>query len=363
MKGRPQIIYSLSVAAMLTSAVSCESIFRASENGTIRMAFLQDALIQTRAGISPSDTNSFILRVTDSKGRTVYDGTYGASPESMMVNPGSYTVKVMSSEFTAPAFSSPQYGDTQTVTVKSGEATCVTLVCRQINAGIRLNIDSGFLSAYPDGTLHLKSDDGKLLYSYSEKRIAYFNPGTVSLMLSNGGRDEILLSRSLASQEVYTLNISIAEGTTGSPSSPKNVIKVQLDTARNWVTENFTLGGSSDKGSGIDNPYSVAEARSLAGKKDVWVYGYVVGGDLSSSKASFSAPFTSRTNIVISSRSSTTDRNACMSVQLSTGDIRNALNLVDNPDNIGKTVFLKGDICAAYYGIPGIQSLTEFCLK
>jgi len=361
---RKNIISAISAfAAAAAVAVSCDSIFYPSEDGEIRIAFQQDALVQTRGEVSPSDTNSFLLRVTDSKGKEIYDGSYGAAPASMIVSAGTYTIKVMSSEFNAPAFSSPQYGDTQTVTVKSGEAVDVILLCRQINAGIRLNIDSKFLTAYPGGSLFLKSADGKLLYSYSEKRIAYFNPGTVYLILSNGGSDEQLLSRSLSSQEIYTINIGVSEKSTSGSGTTKNSITVQLDTARNWISENYVIGGSSNKGSSRDNPLSVSEARSMAGKEDVWVYGYIVGGDLSSSKASFKGPFSSRTNIVIASKSSTTDRNVCMSVQLSSGDIRNALNLVDHPENLGKTVFLRGNICSSYYGIPGIQSLTEYSFQ
>lgn len=356
--------------ASLMAAASCNSMFSPTEEGEIRLAFQEGIpaltgtdMTQTRAEKVPSDTNSFILRVTDSKGKEIYNGLYGDAPGSILVSAGTYTVKVMSSEFKAPAFSSPQYGDTQTVTVKSGEATDVTLLCRQINAGIRLSIDPKFLTAYPGASLHLKSDDGKLLYSYSEKRIAYFNPGKVSLIMSNGATDETLLSRMLSSQEIYTINISVADKSSDGTGTAGNKITVRLDTARNWISENYTIGGSSNKGSGMDNPFGVSEARGMAGKEGVWVYGYIVGGDLSSAKASFKGPFSSRTNIVIAAKSSTTDRNACMSVQLSTGDIRNALNLVDNPGNLGRQVFLKGDICASYYGIPGIQSLTEYSFK
>ncbi|MGN1214631.1 MAG: DUF6359 domain-containing protein [Candidatus Cryptobacteroides sp.] len=49
-----------------------------------------------------------------------------------------------------------------------------------------------------------------------------------------------------------------------------------------------------------------------------------------------------------------------MSVKLVSGDIRNALNLVDNPTLLGRKVYLKGDLVSAYYGIPGIQNITEF---
>jgi len=108
---------------------------------------------------------------------------------------------------------------------------------------------------------------------------------------------------------------------------------------------------------------SIAQAKNNIGAEDVWVYGYIVGGDLSSSSASFNSPFSSRTNIVIASKSSVTNKSSCLSVRLEKGDVRDELNLVDNPDNLGCEVFLKGNIISSYYGIPGIEKITEFDFK
>ena len=78
--------------------------------------------------------------------------------------------------------------------------------------------------------------------------------------------------------------------------------------------------------------------------------------------SSFEAPFSSRTNLAIASKSSCTNKESCLSVQLSAGEIRDALNLVDNPDLLGRKIWIKGDIVAAYYGIPGIQSISDYSL-
>ena len=63
------------------------------------------------------------------------------------------------------------------------------LECVQLNSGIRLRIDPEFLEAYPSAALVLKSEEGSLMYSYSEKRTAYFLPGNVSLILTQGDSD------------------------------------------------------------------------------------------------------------------------------------------------------------------------------
>ena len=143
------------------------------------------------------DTNDFILKVSDAGGKILYEGAYGDSPESLLVDAGSYTVAVHSIEFTAPGFSRPVYGDEQVVVVKAGATVTVRLDCVLENAGVRLQVAPDFLTSYPDGVLFLKSGDTRLMYGYSEKRIAYFKPGPISLVLNNRGADEILLTRTL----------------------------------------------------------------------------------------------------------------------------------------------------------------------
>lgn len=45
------------------------------------------------------------------------------------------------------------------------------------------------------------------------------------------------------------------------------------------------------------------------------------------------------------------------------GDAREALNLVDNPSNLGRRILLKGNVVEAYYGMPGIKNITDFELR
>ncbi len=350
--------FSAALAGVFLLA-SCDAFIPERPNGRLFLRFLGESFPVTRTASEIPDTNDFILTVIDSDGNEMYNGKYGDSPASFSLPPGSYTVSAVSCDFKAPKFSAPQFGDRQVVLVSTGEDCHADLVCRQLNSGVKLNIASDFLTSFPNGTLLLKNADGKLLYGYREKRIAYFNPGSVSLVLSDGGTDETVFTRVLESREILVLNISAPSGESRSLSG----IKVAVDTSRLWSSEDFTLGQGSSRGSDISSAYSVSQARSEPGMEDVWVCGYIVGGDLSSSSASFSPPFKSRTNIVLGARSSVTDRELCLSVQLQKGDIRDALNLVDNPDILGMEVFLKGDIVEAYYGIPGLQNITEYRFK
>ena len=354
--------FSFLPAAMflLLSAVSCDELFESPdiEYGDLHIMFAEDFEPQTRSTTVP-DVNDFILTVTSQNGGTVYSGKFGAAPESFAVSPGAYTVTAVSREFNDPMFDAPQYGDTQVAVVDSGQSTDVQLVCSQQNAGVKLKISQDFLKMYPDGVLFLKSPGGKLMYSYSESRTAYFKPGSISLVLSEKDNDKILMTRSLSSSQMLVVNITASSPSkTGTPAS----VSVSVDTARQWLSEDYDLGGNGG-GADISSSYSVTQARNHIGAKNVWICGYIVGGDLTAKNCSFTPPFTSRTNLALSSKQNCTDRNVCLSVQLAKGDVRDALNLVDHEDLLGRKVYVKGNIVESYYGLPGIQEITEYALE
>ena len=283
------------------------------------------------------DTNDFILKVSDAGGRILYEGAYGDSPESLLVDAGSYTVAVHSIEFTAPGFSRPVYGDEQVVVVKAGATVTVRLNCVLENAGVRLQVAPDFLTSYPDGVLFLKSGDTRLMYGYSEKRIAYFKPGPISLAVA------------VDTAKVWN-NESYVSGGGGSGSGPGS--------------GGNSGGAGDDPGADLDNAYSVAQAGDHVGEDDVWVFGYIVGGDLSTAGATVkTSKLTKSTHLAIAARSSVTAKASCVAVELPKGAIRDALNLVDHPDLIGSRVYLKGSIVASYFGTTGLKSVSDYVLK
>ena len=320
------------------------------------------------------DTNDFILKVTDAGGKVLYEGAYGDSPESLLVDAGSYTVAVHSIEFTAPGFSRPVYGDEQVVVVKAGAVVTVRLECVLENAGVRLQVAPDFLTSYPEGVLYLKSGETRLMYGYTEKRIAYFKPGPVSLVLNNRGVDETLLTRTLDARTILTLSISAPHG----GSATASAISVAVDTAKVWSHESYVIGGGSGSGSGggsgsgsggdhgdeIGSAYSVSQAADHVGEDDVWVFGYIVGGDLSTAGTTVkTSKLTKSTHLAIAARSSVTAKASCVAVELPKGAIRDALNLVDHPDLVGSRVYLKGSIVNSYFGTTGLKGVSDYVLK
>ena len=93
------------------------------------------------------------------------------------------------------------------------------------------------------------------------------------------------------------------------------------------------------------------------------VKGYIVGSidDKSINDANFSNTAVLNTNLLIADNVSETDVTKCLPVQLPSGDVRDALNLVDNPGNYKKQVVLTGSL-ERYFDVAGLKSVTEYVM-
>lgn len=327
-----------------------------------KLTWTLDGDVLTKADAELPDTNDFLLTIRDAEGSVLYDGTYGDSPEFLQVDPGTFTLSIRSIAFTAPAFSRPQYGDDQVVLIPAGETVNVTLRCVLLNAGIRLTISPDFLTAFPDGVLYLKQEQTSLKYLYNEKRIAYLKPDNASLVLYNEGKDQTLLTRRLQAREILNLGVQVAR------SGGQGLLQVAVDTSKVWSQDNFIIGGdnSSGGGEGREEPdaISVSDVTNHIGEKGVWVYGYIVGGDLTSAgKTVKTSDITKATHLALADRSSITSKASCLAVELPKGSVRDALNLVEHPGLIGKRVYVKGDLVAGYFNTRGMKNTSDYVLQ
>lgn len=117
------------------------------------------------------------------------------------------------------------------------------------------------------------------------------------------------------------------------------------------------------------DPYSVAEVIAMGTDVNVasaTVKGYIVGfvtGNNISTGATFSATGASYSNVIIADAQDCTDAAACVPIQLvSKTDIRAALNLGDNPGNLGKTLTITGQLIK-YFNVPGVKAPTAYTLE
>ncbi len=353
----------LSICAALTSA--CEdnylgdayiSFGMSSAYNHYEMQRLDARFKATGTTFSIPDTNDFILSVMDASERYIYYGRYGDKPDPMKVESGTYNVAVYTHEFDYPAFSSPQFGDSRIVTINAEECIGISFGCTQLNSGMKLIFDTSFRNRFFSGKVAIKNKGVTFEYPYNETRIAYFRPGTVDVIYIENDIETLLVSRDLAPADIYTLKLA-ASATEGN-----NGFSIEIDTSRNWICEDFTIGSGND-GSSISSALEVSELAQHLEKKEVWVKGYIVGGDISASKVVFEPPFSKASNIAIAETPYAATREQCAAVELAASSkAREELNLVDNPKLIGRRVYILATI-TTYYGHPGLKSIKDFRLE
>ncbi len=111
-------------------------------------------------------------------------------------------------------------------------------------------------------------------------------------------------------------------------------------------------------------PLTVAQLKAHEmNSAKVWVKGYIVGSANGSlAKTDFGASEAVASNIILADDASCTDIDACIPIQLPTGAVRSALNLQDNPGNLGKAVTLYGT-AEKYFSTAGIKNVSDYVLE
>ena len=137
--------------------------------------------------------------------------------------------------------------------------------------------------------------------------------------------------------------------------------------AGTWEVKNFKVAHGKAE---VVEPeeakeYTVAEALAAytGEKKPAIVKGYIVGSidDKSIDDANFSGNAVLKTNLLIADNADETDITKCLAVQLPSGAVRDALNLVDNPGNYKKFVTLTGSL-EKYFGVAGLKSVSKYVI-
>ncbi|RNC65869.1 fimbrillin family protein [Proteiniphilum sp. X52] len=108
-------------------------------------------------------------------------------------------------------------------------------------------------------------------------------------------------------------------------------------------------------------PFTVAEAQTNQGKTGVWVEGFIAGSTSGNSMNHFTPDVSeaSNSNIVLADAPDETDTDKMIPVELGSGNIRAAVNLRENPDNLNKKVKIRGDL-ETYYRVPGLRDIKDY---
>lgn len=153
-----------------------------------------------------------------------------------------------------------------------------------------------------------------------------------------------------AASTLYTAAINVTETTTIKAIAVKGGVESIVVSATYQI---ITTQGQGTE----ESPYTVSDVVMLNNNgANAWVVGTICGV-YANNEATDDAEAISKTpsNIAL------TDGEKVIPVQLPAGDVRAALNLVDNPGNLGATVKIKGDL-VAYFSTTGLKNAKEFVL-
>ena len=108
----------------------------------------------------------------------------------------------------------------------------------------------------------------------------------------------------------------------------------------------------------LENPYTIADVKQMteAITEHVWVKGFIVG---SLKSATAFADEASATNLALAATADETEAANCLPVQLPAGNIRELLNVADNPGNVGKEVKVCGTI-EKYFQVMGVKNVDQY---
>jgi len=305
---------------------------------------------------APTDTNSFILTVSDLLGTVYYKGPYGDRPDSIMLSEGTYNVSLISADYSVPAFDSPQWGTELQVDIVADEITKVLLECTQINCGVRIAYGSHYKDMFGTSPVRIVQGDNSLVYPVGEERYAYFPPGEARFDIVTDTEAKPIFKRTLRSGVNLTFNLD------ASSDMGESVFEVLVDTQAIYESEDIVTDGTFFEEDGLTpkTAFCIDSAARHVGDT-VWVWGYIVGGDCSSDKVNFfTDSIASTTNIAIAASLSASKRSECMAVELSKAAMRSALNLRDNPQLKHRKIYLRGKVANYQGSWPGIKNLSEY---
>ena len=194
--------------------------------------------------------------------------------------------------------------------------------------------------------------------------------GTVN-SINNNTKEVEVVGENLSEAITATLETGAAFSAEGTLNANGGILTIKVTaTEEGNYTDNLVLtSGTTTKtvavsakvvtceGKGTkEAPYTVSDLTKLGnpGTK-AWVMGYIIG-EIKDNELSTSG-FENNSNIALADAIGETKKYA--PIQLPSGAIRDALNLVSNPANLNKQVALYGTL-EAYFSMPGVKSVSEY---
>ena len=343
--------------ALLFTTLACETLSWHEEGkGALSIRMQRETAVVVKADVPFAD---YLIEIKDNSGSTVALDRYSALPDPVVLEPGAYTVSALSEQPSVPAFDKPIYGSTVDVSVAAAVKNTLQMVCTQINAGLRIVYKPEFKAQYASYSVEVTGHDGALTYLKEEVRTGYFAPGTLQIVLSADGEAPVQIVKSVVARDMLVLTVLPAETTPGTTGAIE--LQLSVDTTKTWRREEWKPGSPTNDGLTPETAYTVAEAQLLGSGENVWVCGYIVGGDASASSFKTAPPFSANSNLLIADSPIEAARANCIAVELpaSPALLRATFGMVENGVALlGRRSWFRGNI-ENYFGHPGVRATKE----
>ena len=206
----------------------------------------------------------------------------------------------------------------------------------------------------------------------SDPTTASWTQVPATLREASNWTDFLTAEISLTEYVGQTVTFAVKYVSTDSKAGTMEIQSITIQEGSGEVPPTPPTPGQGSGSGTQDDPYNVAagienecwecNAQTATDAPIAWVYGYIVGavknGTTSVSSNSdiiWNGTFDSQTNVVIADDPSCNEISLCIIVNLPSGKpLRTQVNLVDHPENLGKTLAVYGRL-RPYFGQAGLR--------
>jgi hypothetical protein len=197
----------------------------------------------------------------------------------------------------------------------------------------------------------------------SDPSMASWTQVPATLVEGSNWNDFITVELSLTEYVGQTITVAVKYTSTDSKAGTMEIQSITIEEGSGVTPPTPPTPGQGEGSGTADDPYNVAAGIGLQNEEPIaWVHGYIVGAVKSGLSSvtgnddiNWSAPFDLATNVVIADDAACREISQCIIVNLPAGKpLRIQVNLMDNPDNLGKHLAVNGKL-RRYFNQAGLR--------
>ena len=197
----------------------------------------------------------------------------------------------------------------------------------------------------------------------SDPSMASWTQVPANLVEGSNWNDFITVELSLTEYVGQTITVAVKYTSTDSKAGTMEIQSITIEEGSGVTPPTPPTPGQGEGSGTADDPYNVAAGIGLQNEEPIaWVHGYIVGAVKSGLSSvtgnddiNWSAPFDLATNVVIADDVACREISQCIIVNLPAGKpLRIQVNLMDNPDNLGKHLAVNGKL-RRYFNQAGLR--------